>query len=123
MNFLSITTFIFVSVVAGSPRVLESARGLEEADENETEPSATSNGGVYIESRKNMKPIFISDSDCESGESKDQSSDGTALDPNVPFMITACRGWAFETKSYFMFDMVRKPDLLLLPALLTIFLL
>ena len=35
MKFLSIRTFIFVSVVAGRPRVLESARGLEEAEENE----------------------------------------------------------------------------------------
>lgn len=97
--------------------------GLEEDDveDNQKDPSDTemnfdiSNGGVSMESSKNMKPIMISDSDCESGESKDHSGDGTVLDPNVPFMITVCRGWAFEKKSYFMFDMVRMLDLSLVP--------
>ena len=79
-------------------------QNFDEEDDNARERNTgISYGNVSTKRSNSTKSIPISDSDRESGESRDCGGEDSC-------MIAVCRGWALEKKTHFMFDMVRMPD-------------
>ena len=91
----------------GEPGDYEQTFDDGEEDNKGPRNAGISNGDTSMNRSNSTNPILISDSDRESGHSRDHSGDDTVLDQNESCMIAVCRGWALEKKTHSMFDMVR----------------
>lgn len=97
---------VYERVSAGEPGDYEETVDDEEGNRGERSTDV-SNGDTSAKMRNSAKSILITDSDCESRQSRDHSGDDAVLDQNESCMMAVCRGWAVEKKTHFMFDMVR----------------